>query len=266
MLSELGKVNKQMETSPFGKGELQEGHIQEIPEGVDDAERVMEVPDASEVVEVSQKELEEGTIILQPNMELIKTQSLESVRQSNIEKTQTSVKEDNEFRELTEEEKQYLRENTSLSETAIENIRVDTEGNYHLKCRNEELAGKNHEVTGVKYVEKTITVDGVEITVVVPEFAAAFECEIPAEMWEDGDREIFKNCTEQLRDYLEAHPEMKSQFNEQQLEQIMNGEPYIKGYTWHHSEVPGKMQLVETKTHVMSGHTGGNSIWCGGIR
>ena len=183
-----------------------------------------------------------------------------------MEKTQTSVKEDNELRELTEEEKQYLRENTRLSETAIENIRVDAEGNYHLKCRNEELAGMNHEVTGVKYVEKTIIVDGVKITVVVPEFAAAFECEIPAEMWEDGDREIFKNCTEQLKAYLEAHPEMKSQFNEQQLEQIMNGDPYIKGYTWHHSEVPGQMQLVETKTHVMSGHTGGNSIWCGGIR
>lgn len=46
----------------------------------------------------------------------------------------------------------------------------------------------------------------------------------------------------------------------------MNGEPYIKGYTWHHSEIPGKMQLVETKVHVQSGHTGGNLIWCGGIR
>ena len=265
MLSELGKVNKQMET-PFGKDELQEGRIQEDPKAVDEAEKVMETPKASEVTEVSQKKLEEGTKVLQPDIELIKTQSLESVRQSNMEKTQTSVTEENELRELTEEEEQYLRENTRLSETAIENIRVDAEGNYHLKCRNEELAGKNHEVTGVKYVEKTIIVDGVKITVVVPEFAAVFECEIPAEMWEDGDREIFRNCTEQLRDYLEAHPEMKSQFNEQQLEQIMNGEPYIKGYTWHHSEIPGQMQLVETKTHVMSGHTGGNSIWCGGIR
>lgn len=31
-------------------------------------------------------------------------------------------------------------------------------------------------------------------------------------------------------------------------------------------EIPGKMQLVETKVHVQSGHTGGNLIWCGGIR
>ena len=255
MLSELGKISKQIEAPP-AKAELREGGIRET----------LDAKESVEVAEVSQRELQEGMKILQPDMELIKNQSLESVKQKNIEKTQTSVKEDNELRELTEEEKQYLRENTSLSEAAIENIRVDADGNYRLKCRNEELAGKNHEVTGVKYVEKTINIDGVDITVVVPEFEAIFECEIPAEMWEAGDREIFKNCTEQLRDYLESHPEMKKQFSEQQLEQIMNGEPYIKGYTWHHSEIPGKMQLVETKTHVMSGHTGGNAIWCGGIR
>ena len=61
-------------------------------------------------------------------------------------------------------------------------------------------------------------------------------------------------------------PYSNGQKKSKQVEQIMRGEPYIKGYTWHHSEIPGKMQLVETKTHVMSGHTGGNSIWCGGIR
>ena len=261
MLFEFGKaVNKQLETSPVGKGELPEDRFHERTEVVDSPEKV------TVTNEISKKELGEGTKVLQPDMELIKTQSLEAVKQSNFEKAQTIVKEDNEFRELTEEEKQHLREKTRLSEIAIENIRVDAEGNYHLKCRNEELAGKKHEVTGVRYVEKTITVDGVKITVVVPELPYIFECEIPSEMWKNGDREIFKECTEQLRDYLEAHLEMKSQFSEQQLEQIMNGEPYIKGYTWHHSEIPGKMELVETKTHVLSGHTGGNSIWCGGIR
>lgn len=263
MLSEFGKVvNRQTETSLFGKGELQEGCLQERTKVVDDFEKMMETP---EISEISRKELEEGTTILRPDVELIKTQSLEAVKQNNLEKTQVSVNGDNEFRELREK-KQCLRENTHLSETAIESIYVDAEGNYHLNCRNKELAGKNHEVTGVKYVEKKITVDGVEIIVVVPEFPTIFECDIPAEIWEKGDKELFNECTEQLRDYLKTYPEMKSQFNEQQLEQIVNGEPYIKGYTWHHSENPGKMQLVETKIHAMSGHTGGNSIWCGGIR
>ena len=61
-------------------------------------------------------------------------------------------------------------------------------------------------------------------------------------------------------------PELAKQFTPQQLEQIMDGEPYIKGMTWHHSEIPGRMELVETRIHAPSSHTGGNSIWCGGIR
>lgn len=266
MLSELGKVaNKQMETSPYGKGELQEGHIQERPEIVDAPEKVADIP--NEVSEISKKELEEGTKILQPDMEVIRTQSLEAVKQNNVERTQTSVKEENEFRELTEEEKQALREPPShLSESAIQAIRVDTEGRYYLKCINEDLAGEYHEITGVKYVEKTITVDGVEITVVVPEFPCVFECNIPEELWKQGDRAIFKECTKQLKEYLELHPEMQTNFSEQQLEQIMKGEPYIRGYSWHHNEIPGKMQMVETKIHAPSNHTGGNHIWCGGIR
>lgn len=259
MLQELGKVvNKQIElSSPVKK--LEEGYIETYPEGV------MEI---SETSEVSLKEFREGTIILQPDMEAIRTQSLEAVKQSNLEKVQNAVNEvsNSEFRELAEAEKQVLRESTHLSESAINNIRVDSEGNYYLKCINEGLADREHKITNVKYVEKTINVDGVDIIVVVPEFPFAFEVNIPPEMWETGDAKIFKECTEQLKDYLETHPEMKTHFNEQQLEQIMNGEPYIKGYSWHHNEVPGKMQLVETKIHSTSSHTGGNQIWCGGIR
>lgn len=244
-------VKAGIEASSRGKLELPKGGLREVSE-------------THEVSEILSKGLDEATKILRPDMEAIKTQSLEAVKESNLEKSQISVKEDV-LRELNAKERQDLGR-TRLSETAIESIRVDPEGNYHLKCRNEELAGRNHEVTGVKYVEKNITVDGVEISVVVPEFPAAFECEIPPEMWENGDREIFRECTEQLRAYLEENPEKGLRFNEQQLEQIMNGEPYIRGYTWHHSEISGKMQLVETKIHAMSGHTGGNSIWCGGIR
>ena len=216
--------------------------------------------------EIRPKEGEINIPVHRPDIEVIKTQSLDAVKLNNTEKVQASMKDINELRKLNEAEKQYLRDNTRLSEKAIDSIYVDAEGKYHMDTINKELAGKEHKETGVKYVEKTINVDGVEITVVVPEFPSVFDCNIPEGMWEAGDSEIFKKCTEELRDYLNAHPEMKSQFSDQQLEQIMNGEPRIKGYTWHHSEIPGKMQLVETKTHALSAHTGGNAIWCGGIR
>jgi hypothetical protein len=29
------------------------------------------------------------------------------------------------------------------------------------------------------------------------------------------------------------------------------------GYTWHHHQVPGRMQQIETRVHMMTGHTGG---------
>jgi hypothetical protein len=32
-----------------------------------------------------------------------------------------------------------------------------------------------------------------------------------------------------------------------------------KGYTWHHHQTPGRMQLAETEPHAKTGHTGGFS-------
>jgi hypothetical protein len=33
------------------------------------------------------------------------------------------------------------------------------------------------------------------------------------------------------------------------------------GYTWHHHQDYGRMQLVETTVHAKTGHAGGYSIW-----
>lgn len=158
------------------------------------------------------------------------------------------------------------RKEGRLSENAIQAIRVGEDGIATLTCRNEELAGKTHEVTGVPYVEKTIAVGSIQLRVVVPEFPCKFQTEIPEELMNAGDRKIFEYCTEQLRDAIQKNPELGKQFTSQQLEQIMAGEPYIKGLSWHHTEIPGKMQLVDAKIHGESGHTGGNTIWGSGIR
>lgn len=34
-----------------------------------------------------------------------------------------------------------------------------------------------------------------------------------------------------------------------------------KGYTWHHHQETGKMQLVNSRIHQETGHTGGFSLW-----
>ena len=73
-----------------------------------------------------------------------------------------------------------------------------------------------------------------------------------------------KYCTKQLAERIERNPQFAKKFTPRQLEQIRNGEPRISGMTWHHSEISGKMQLVDANDHSAARHTGGRSIWGGG--
>lgn len=186
---------------------------------------------------------------------------LEETLKAKEQTDSNEVNEQNERRPLNEDERKELKEKTGWPDSFLDKITVDENGDYYFKCRNEDLLGKVHEVTGVPFVEKEIEIDGVKLKVVVPEFPYVFETNIPKELWEKGDNAIFSECTKKLWEYLEQHPEEKKKFTPQQLEQIKNGEPYIKGYTWHHSEVPGKMQLVKSDLHNNTGHTGGCHLW-----
>ncbi|MEM7548053.1 MAG: HNH endonuclease [Bacteroidota bacterium] len=35
----------------------------------------------------------------------------------------------------------------------------------------------------------------------------------------------------------------------------------IRAFTWHHHQTTGRMQLVNSKIHSQTGHTGGFSLW-----
>lgn len=59
------------------------------------------------------------------------------------------------------------------------------------------------------------------------------------------------------------NPQLKNKFTVEQLEDIELGD-IPDGFTWHHNEEVGKMQLVDTVTHNKTGHTGGRNIWGGG--
>jgi len=254
-----------------------EGESVAVAEGtVGGIKQISEISDFIEKVEPIEEfpNHHEGALkVLEPNMIEIQEVTLDAVEQANIEKAKAKIDETSQqLRELTEEEKQKLREKNNLPENLIDAIRVDENGNYKVKCINERYKGVENPDTGIRYVEKTIIVNGVEMTVVVPEFPCVFDVEIPPEIWEKGDAAIFKYCTEKLKEYLDANPEAKANFTFEQLdiiEKICSGEirnPRIPGFTWHHSEIPGKMQLVDFKTHFDTRHTGGDFLWCGGIR
>lgn len=131
-------------------------------------------------------------------------------------------------------------------------------------CRNESLADDVHPITGVPFEEKVVKDEnGEDVRVVVPVFDSTFDAQLPDNMLQASDAKQFKECNAQLREKVENDPEFAKKFTPEQVEQIKNGNT-PDGYTWHHHEDTGKMQLVDSKTHNQTGHTGGKAIWGGG--
>ena len=135
---------------------------------------------------------------------------------------------------------------------------------YDLQTRNQGLEGDVHPVTGVRFEKKTVVdAEGNEATGVFPKFESDFDVQLPRDMLKSSDKEQFAECTNQLKDTVSKDPEFAKKFSGEQLEQIKNGDT-PDGYTWHHNEECGKMQLVKSDVHAQTGHTGGRSIWGGG--
>ena len=133
-----------------------------------------------------------------------------------------------------------------------------------IKTINSQLEGEKHPDTGIPYERTTVELPGGEIVEgVFPEFPA--EAEVQLDPNENGDYtgsrvEHEAQANEKLRDQLENNPDLKDKFTEEQLEQIKNGET-PDGYTWHHHQDPGKMQLVRSDIHAATRHTGGYALW-----
>lgn len=83
-----------------------------------------------------------------------------------------------------------------------------------------------------------------------------FECILEKELWNKTDAEQFSQCNEQLKKSLEEGNSIS--FSDEQLEKIEKQETPM-GYTWHHSEKDGMMQLVPYGIHNSTHHHGGRS-------
>ncbi|MCL9634963.1 pre-toxin TG domain-containing protein [Bacillus zanthoxyli] len=92
-----------------------------------------------------------------------------------------------------------------------------------------------------------------------------FSMKLKESLFKATDDRQFKECTGLLKEAIGHEEISKDIFTSKQLRDIENGEARIKGLTWHHHQVPGKMQLVVSKTHKVN-HLGGNKLWGDGIR
>jgi hypothetical protein len=142
-------------------------------------------------------------------------------------------------------------------ETKLDNVKEK------LLTRNGELAGKTHPLTGVPFEKKTVQLENKQIEGVFPKFESTFDANLKPENYKKSDLQQFKEANQQLKDKVEENPEFRAQFNDDQYLEIMDNE-IPEDYTWHHSEEPGKLELVDSLEHAWTGHTGGRNIWGGG--
>lgn len=147
---------------------------------------------------------------------------------------------------------------------AFENEKKQEVSVRHIPTINENLEGSGYPDMNVEYKRHTFWNEGEKMEGVFPVFESRFDTVLPRDMRTASDTEQFRYCTKRLGQAIERDPGLAEGFTERQLAQIRDGAPRISGLTWHHNEVPGKMQLVDAQTHAVCRHTGGRSVWGGG--
>lgn len=165
-------------------------------------------------------------------------------------------------RYLSDDEKERYKNELNCSDNFLNDAYIDSDGVLHVKTINEGKEGTMGE-NGVLYERKTVVINGIKVEGVFPKFDSKFTTDLPSEMYSDSDAKQFKYCNDKLKEAVENDPELAKQFTPEQLEQIKNGDT-PSGYTWHHNEEAGKIELVYSYDHSVNRHTGGKSIWGGG--
>lgn len=115
----------------------------------------------------------------------------------------------------------------------------------------------------VEYKEDTVDIDGIQVTGSFPEFESAKDVSLPGDLRFESVSKQESFCNSELqRDVQENPDQYKDVFTPEQLAQIEKGEKPA-GFTWHHNQEVGKMQLVDAQTHDENRHLGGFALWGG---
>ncbi|MFC5559855.1 HNH endonuclease [Ureibacillus thermophilus] len=185
---------------------------------------------------------------------MIETSSIEGLKEASIESALETI-------ENASATPEALNAFENMDIAVDEGIRQEI---IRIETINDHLEGTVHPETGVPFEVKVIELpDGTIIEGVFPQFDSVFDVQLPENMYLDTDYQQFSYANEQLKEAIQHNPELAKQFNDLQLEQIKAGET-PDGFTWHHSEEVGKLQLVDERIHALTGHTGGRTIWGGG--
>lgn len=150
-------------------------------------------------------------------------------------------------------------------EAAIESGSESMDGIDAIETRNDHLSGSFHPETGVGFNEQVVEVDGEEVVGVFPDFESHFNVTVPQIDLLASDQSQFMFANLMLLNHIMQDSSMIGELglSEEGFMGLRNGIT-PEGYTWHHSEQPGVLQLVNSDVHANTGHTGGRELWGGG--
>ena len=122
-----------------------------------------------------------------------------------------------------------------------------------VNARNVKFSGDKHNVTGIVFNERGMPIfDDI----------AKIEVKLPKNIASIKNRKVhFIEATKQLHKLINEGIIDRKQFNSKQLAAILDDLENIPGYTWHHHENMGRMQLVSREIHQKTGHVGGFDLW-----
>lgn len=134
-----------------------------------------------------------------------------------------------------------------------------------VQAMNATLEGDVHPETGVAFERAVVEHDGNVISDVFPVFESSFTAELSTDQYLQTDSLHFKEANLQLASAISDNPSLAHELGLSTTDvQLLAHNITPDGYTWHHHEQPGVLQLVDSEVHNETAHTGGRAIWGGG--
>lgn len=118
-----------------------------------------------------------------------------------------------------------------------------------LVIRNAGYAGERHPITNVLFNSKGF-----------PVFNGIAKTKLSQSYWKSSNTVQFEQANKWLKTETFRNSTLRNKFNSSQIKEIAEGKTPT-GYTWHHHEDTGYLELVLTSLHKGTGHTGGKAIW-----
>ena len=118
-----------------------------------------------------------------------------------------------------------------------------------LKLGLPGMAGKTHPKTRVRFDEKGF-----------PKFKAYYTVKLRKKYFCETRERHFYMANKILSSNIGTSTRIKAKFSRKQIKEISQGDT-PSGYTWHHHQDVGVLQLVDDEIHAKTPHIGGYSIW-----